>query len=64
MLRYYNDVLSVFDKYGFDWYSACDYYYITGKDPSAEKLYGDHMVSYGGYEHFDLERLKLFQKHQ
>lgn len=58
-LKYYDDLLSTFDKYGFSWYSN-DYYDIL----YANRAYaGVKPVQYKGFS-LDVEMLKLLQKYQ
>jgi hypothetical protein len=60
-LKYYGDLLSAFDKYGFGWYSN-DYWRIT----HAEKNFyaGVKPVKYKDCSYFNAEMLKLLQKYQ
>lgn len=61
MLAYYDTLLTMYDKYNFSWYSN-DYELIQAdsdwKTPDAK------LVKYGKYEHFNMELLKLLQKHK
>ena len=58
-LKYYDDLLSTFDKYGFSWYSN-DYNDIL----YANNAYaGIKPVEYKGFS-IDVEMLKLLQKYQ
>lgn len=57
--EYYTDILSLYNEYGFSWWSN-DYYYLTVPEivfqsPIEHNLYG--------YESFNLELLELLQKY-
>lgn len=60
ILRYYDDLLAMCDKYGFGWYSK-DYGYILGE---YRGVAGETRTQYAGYPRFNLEMLKVLQKHQ
>lgn len=57
-LRYYDDMLTMFDQYDYDWYSN-DYEMMT-----YGTAFGATTVQYGDYANFDLPLLQLLQKHQ
>lgn len=59
-LKYYDDMLSVFNKYGFSWFSN-DYWCIMHN--VGDFFVGVKIVQYKGST-FDAEMLKLLQKHQ
>lgn len=59
ILAYYEDMLSVFDHYNFDWYSN-DYEIIL----RGERVAGVQTVQYGSYPNFNMELLELLQRHQ
>ena len=59
MLRYYDDLLTMCDEYGFDWYSN-DYHVQSFTNPNL----GADLIPYGPYKAFNLELLQLLQKHQ
>lgn len=61
MEKYYDTLLSMYDKYNFNWYSN-DYELIT-KD-STWKIADPKLVKYGKYEKFNMELLKLLKKHR
>lgn len=61
LLRYYEDVLSMFDRYGFDWYSN-DYDLILHLSPYV--LHDARTVVHGEYREFNMELLKMMQNHQ
>ncbi len=58
-LKYYEDLLTIFEKYGFGWYSN-DY---TGMVSSEYSYAGSNPVKYKGLS-LNVELLKLLQKHQ
>lgn len=60
LLRYYDDMLGMFDKYGFDWYSN-DYDLILRNSPYV--LHDARTVVHGGYREFNMEILEMMQKH-
>ncbi len=60
-LRYYEDLLTVFDTNGFGWYSN-DYVFMHGK--TYGKLAGLPEDYYAGHADFNVGLLKLLQKHQ
>ena len=51
----------MYDKYGFNWYSN-DYEIIL--EDAYSKMPDAKLVKYGKYEHFNMELLKLLQKHR
>ena len=59
--KYYETLLSMYDKYGFNWYSN-DYENIL--EDAYFKMPDAKLVKYGKYEHFNMELLKLLQKHR
>lgn len=59
--KYYETLLSMYDKYGFNWYSN-DYEIIL--EDAYFKMPDAKLVKYGKYEHFNMELLKLLQKHR
>lgn len=61
ILRYYEDVLSTFEKYGFDWLSN-DYELILQE--STNRIADAEVVEYDGYDSVNLELLELLQKYQ
>ena len=61
ILRYYEDVLSTFEKYGFSWLSN-DYELILQE--STNRIADAEVVEYGGYDFVNLELLELLQKYQ
>jgi hypothetical protein len=59
-LKYYDDLLSAYSKYGISWFSN-DYMSMT----HADYFYGGvELVQYKGFSFFDAEMLKLLQKYQ
>lgn len=61
ILRYYEDVLSTFEKYGFSWLSN-DYELILQE--STNRIADAEVVEYDGYDFVNLELLELLQKYQ
>ncbi len=61
ILRYYEDVLQAFQKYGFSWFSN-DYELIL--ETSSTKIADADLVEYDGYPRVNLELLELLQKYQ
>lgn len=61
ILRYYEDVLSTFKKYGFSWLSN-DYELILQE--STNRIADAEVVEYDGYDFVNLELLELLQKYQ
>ena len=61
ILRYYEDVLSTFEKYGFSWFSN-DYELILQE--STNRIADAEVVEYDGYDFVNLELLELLQKYQ
>ena len=61
ILRYYEDVLSTFEKYGFSWLSN-DYELILQE--STNCIADAEVVEYDGYDFVNLELLELLQKYQ
>lgn len=61
ILRYYEDVLSTFEKYGFSWLSN-DYELILQE--STNRIADTEVVEYDGYDFVNLELLELLQKYQ
>ena len=61
ILRYYEDVLSTFEKYGFDRLSN-DYELILQE--STNRIADAEVVEYDGYDSVNLELLELLQKYQ
>ena len=62
-LRYYEDMLTMFDGYGLDWYSN-DFYSMTGLLGEDYHYHGAELSDFEGYTNFDLPLLQLLQKHQ
>ena len=61
IFRYYEDVLSTFEKYGFSWLSN-DYELILQE--STNRIADAEVVEYDGYDFVNLELLELLQKYQ
>lgn len=61
ILRYYEDVLSTFEKYGFSWLSN-DYELILQE--STNRIADAEVVEYDGYASVNLELLELLQKYR
>ena len=61
ILRYYEDVLSTFEKYGFSWLSN-DYELILQE--STNRIADAEVVEYDGYASVNLALLELLQKYQ
>lgn len=61
ILRYYEDVLSTFEKYGFSWLSN-DYELILQE--STNRIADAEVVEYDGYDFVNLALLELLQKYQ
>ena len=61
ILRYYEDVLSTFEKYGFSWFSN-DYELILQE--STNRIADAEVVEYDGYASVNLALLELLQKYQ
>ena len=61
VLRYYNDVLSTFEKYGMSWYNANDYYSITHANYA--QYAGIEYVLYND-QNLDIKMIELLQKYQ
>ena len=61
MIRYYDDVYSIFEKYGINWYSN-DYDIILGD--SVHRIADARVEPYGMYMEFNRELLECLQKHQ
>ena len=61
ILRYYEDVLSTFEKYGFSWLSN-DYELILQE--STNRIADAEVVEYDGYDFVNLELLELLQKYR
>lgn len=61
ILRYYEDMLAAFERYGFSWLSN-DYEIILEISPS--RIADAEVVEYDGYASVNLELLELLQKYQ
>ena len=61
ILKYYDDLLGMCDKYHFDWWSN-DYSVMALQ--KYEGVIGETKVAYAGYPRFNLELLKVLQKHR
>ena len=62
-MRYYEDMLTMFDEYNMDWYSN-DYGSMTGVFGEDYHYLGAELSDFEGYTNFDLPLLQLFQRHQ
>lgn len=63
MSHYYEDMLASFAEYGFSWWSN-DWWLMTEEYPQTKIIAECPSTAYAGYEHFNLELLRLFQKCQ
>ncbi|MBQ3211305.1 MAG: cellulase family glycosylhydrolase [Oscillospiraceae bacterium] len=61
MIRYYDDVYSIFEKYSINWYSN-DYDIILGD--SVHRIADARVEPYGMYVEFNKELLECLQRHQ
>lgn len=60
-IKYYDDMLSVFQSHKVSWFNNDFYTITTGEGGSYA---GDKIVQYGDYNAFDVTLLKVLQKHQ
>ena len=60
---YYEDVLSMYQKHGFSWWSN-DFWIMTDEYPMKHVVGGSPITSYDGFEYFNPELLELLQKYQ
>ncbi len=63
MKAYYNDLLDIFNEYGYSWWSN-DYWLMTDRYPQTAVIAESPIEPAEGYDYFNKELLELLQAHK